>query len=158
MGQDQSSGPPDRLAVSLGLIMRLRIVAREHHTVADAARFGSTPLARISNADVRSSSRRPTRQRPRRSRRAWWYSPGLSAGASGGDSGNRDFHSSRNPSGQHQLGPCLDQPVAVEHMLQVLEQLAEVKSRFGQWATGYRVALPQNYVAYGLNGTCTLRL
>jgi hypothetical protein len=59
---------------------------------------------------------------------------------------------------QHELEPCLDQPVAVGHMLQVLEQLAEVKSRFGQWATGYRDALPQNYVAYGLNGTCTLRL
>jgi hypothetical protein len=39
---------------------------------------------------------------------------------------------------QHQLGPCLDQPVAVGHMLQVLEQLAEVKSRFGQWATVLR--------------------
>ena len=137
--------------------MRLRIVAREHHTVADAARFGSTPLARISNADVRSSSCRPTRQRvdlDEPGGTALAYQPVLAEG----DSGNRDFHSSRNPSGQHQLGPCLDQPVAVEHMLQVLEQLAEVKSRFGQWATGYRVALPQNYVAYGLNGTCTLRL
>ena len=39
---------------------------------------------------------------------------------------------------QHELEPCLDQPVAVEHMPQVLEQLAEVKSRFGQWATVLR--------------------
>jgi uncharacterized protein YciI len=54
MRQHQSSGP---LTPSLGLIMRLRTVAREHHTVADAAaRFGSTPLAGISKADVRSSS------------------------------------------------------------------------------------------------------
>jgi hypothetical protein len=36
MRQHQSSG---RLTPSLGLSMRLRIVAREHHTVADAARF-----------------------------------------------------------------------------------------------------------------------
>jgi hypothetical protein len=46
----------------------------------------------------------------------------------------------------------------VEHMLQVLEQPAEVKSRVGQRAPGDRDAPPQNYVAYGLNGTCTLRL
>ena len=52
-----------------------------------------------------------------------------------GDSGNRDFHSSRTLLGSISSGPRLDQPVAVEHMLQVLEQPAEVKSRFGQWAT-----------------------
>ena len=75
-----------------------------------------------------------------------------------GDSGNRDFHSSRTLLGSISSGHALISPVAVQHMLQVLEQLAEVKSRFGQWATGYRDALPQNYVAYGLNGTCTLRL
>jgi hypothetical protein len=39
---------------------------------------------------------------------------------------------------QHELEPCLHQPVAVGHMLQVLEQLAEVKIRFGQWATVLR--------------------
>lgn len=49
-----------------------------------------------------------------------------------GESGLPQFS---NPSGQHRLGPCLDLPVAEVHMLQVLEQLAEVKSRFGQWAT-----------------------
>jgi hypothetical protein len=68
--------------------------------------FGSTPLARISNADVRSSSCRPTRQRvdlDEPGGTALAYQPVLAEG----DSGNRDFHSSRTLLGSISSGHAL---------------------------------------------------